>query len=172
MVLAVARGGNSGLVRLAGELGLGVGLGVVVPLGVVLLARLRFLQSTEQYEPLAGFAAAVLVFATARVFNANHFLAAFAAGLTFGVTAGRLKERFARFVRLLAEILKLNALLLFGLFTTPGKLFGVSPRVWIGALLILVAVRPATLLPALIGAGLNRESGWSRPGSDRRDSRP
>ena len=155
-LLAIQRGGTSGLGKLGLELVGGLGIGIAIALSVVLLCRVRFLEATEAYRPLLGFGAGVCVFATAVKTGGNEYLAAFAAGLTLAFTAGPLRKSFDRFNRSLAELLKLAALLMFGLLITPGLFVRTSLGGYAAAVLMLVAVRPLALGVALARAGLDR----------------
>jgi NhaP-type Na+/H+ or K+/H+ antiporter len=155
-LLAVGHGGSSGLGDLALRLAVGIAIGVVVALAIVKACGVRFLEVTDEYRPLLGFAAALVVFALSATVRANEYLAAFAAGLTLALTAGDLREPFARLNHMLAELLKLAALLLFGLLVDPRQFIELPLRGYAAALLILVLVRPAALALALARAGLDR----------------
>ena len=60
--------------------------------------------------------------------HANLFLAAFAAGITVATTGQRQRETFVEFGELVAELLKLAALLVFGALITPAFLADVPAR--------------------------------------------
>jgi NhaP-type Na+/H+ or K+/H+ antiporter len=154
-LLAVSRGGSAELGILTLELLGGVALGIGVAWVVVLLDRVRFLEATEQHQPLLAFGAAAGVFALASILHANEYLAAFAAGLTLAFRSGDLRASFVRLSSTVAELFKLAALLLFGLLVTPHLFVHMNARGYVAALLILVVVRPVALVPALAGTGLD-----------------
>jgi NhaP-type Na+/H+ or K+/H+ antiporter len=154
-LLAFGSGGPSHPGVLAAELLGGIAIGVAVSVSVVALCRVPLLEVTDPYRPLLGFGAAVTVFALAKAVHANEYLAAFAAGITVAVRAGDLREDFTRLNGMVAEALKLAALLLFGLLMQPGLFTEMSWRGYVAALLILVAVRPVALALALVGSGLS-----------------
>ena len=128
-----------------GEVGLGVVLGVAIPWAAVALEKSRVFSAHVEYEPLFGFAVGILVFALASLTHANEYLAAFAAGITLASVSPRVKESFHRFGELLAELLKLAALLVFGALISPQFLAEISVSGYVFALLALVAVRPLAL---------------------------
>ncbi len=155
-LLAVQRGDRMGLGTLAVDLLGGIVIGVCVAWAVVLLSRLRFLEATREYQPLLGFGAGLTVFALALRTGWNEYLAAFAAGLTLAFTAGPLRDAFGRFNRSVAELLKLGALMMFGILIRPDLFVRVGWRGYGAALLMLVAVRPVALAIGLFRAGLDR----------------
>jgi NhaP-type Na+/H+ or K+/H+ antiporter len=155
-LLAVQHGGAADLGSLALDLGEGVALGAGLSVAVVLLWRIPVLDATEEYRPLLGFGAATTIFALALRWHANEYLAAFGGGLTIAFAAGELTKSFARLTGMLAELLKLGALLLFGLLVTPRLFSETSWREYVAAVLMLALVRPAALAVALARAGLDR----------------
>ncbi len=132
----------------------GIGLGLVIPWVAIRLERLRQFSASTTYEPLNAFAIGLLVLATTSVLHANEFLAAFTAGVTVATIAPEVREAFHRFGELVAELLKLAALLLFGALLTPTFLADISPWGYLFALLALLVVRPAALGVSLIGSRL------------------
>ena len=106
------------------------------------------------YAPLYAFAIGLLVLSVTSILHANEFLAAFAAGITVATIGDEIREAFHRFGELVAELLKLAALLVFGILMSPQSLAEIP---WMGyafAVLVLVAVRPLALLIALAGSHL------------------
>ena len=100
--------------RILGEIAGGIAIGIVVPWIAIRLERSRFFSANAAYEPLNAFAIGLLVLAIASLAEANVFLAAFAAGITVATVGPSVREAFHRFGELVAEILKLAALLVFG----------------------------------------------------------
>jgi NhaP-type Na+/H+ or K+/H+ antiporter len=156
VLLAVVGGGDIHTVRIAAELAGGVALGVAVPLIAVRLERLRPFAATTLYEPLNAFAIGLLVLGIASLTGANEFLAAFAAGVTVATTSPAIRHTFHQFGELIAELLKLAALLLFGALISPRFLAEISIRGYLFATLALLLVRPAAMGVALIRAKLTR----------------
>jgi len=156
ILLAVSGEGEFHLASVAGEVLLGVSLGVLVPWAAIRLGQIRFFSADKSYAPLNAFAIGLLVFALASITHANEFLAAFAAGITVGTIGPEVRAAFHRFGELVAELLKLAALLVFGALMSPQFLMEIP---WTGygfAVLVLLAVRPIALGIALFGSRL----GW------------
>lgn len=139
------------------EVAAGIGLGLIIPWVAIRLERLRQFSASTTYEPLNAFAIGLLVLATTSVLHANEFLAAFTAGVTVATIAPEVREAFHRFGELVAELLKLAALLLFGALLTPTFLADISPWGYLFALLALLVVRPAALGVSLVGSRLRLE---------------
>ena len=102
------------------------------------------------------FAIGLLVLALASLTNANLFLAAFSAGITVATIGPEVRDAFHRFGELVAELLKLSSLLLFGALISPTLLKDVAWNGYLFALLALIVVRPLALAIALLGAKLAR----------------
>ncbi len=156
VLLAVVGGGDIDAGGVAAELVGGVALGFVVALVAVRLERLRPFAATTLYEPLNAFAIGLLVLGVASLTGANEFLAAFAAGVTVATMSPAIRQAFHQFGELIAELLKLAALLLFGALISPSFLAEISISGYMFAALALLLVRPAALGVALIGAKLTR----------------
>ena len=82
VLLAAAGGSRTQGWQLAEEIGLGIVVGVVIPLVVLTLERAPFLKATQQLRPLLTVSIGLLVLTVATTTHANLFLAAFAAGVT------------------------------------------------------------------------------------------
>ena len=96
------------------ELGAGVLVGVVVPLVGIKIESQPFFAVARSRQPLFALAIAMLVYTLSQVVHANTYLAAFSAGITIASTRTDLRDEFHRFGELIAEVLKLNALMVFG----------------------------------------------------------
>ena len=142
--------------RILGELALGIGLGVVVPWAAIHLEKSRHLASSEPYRPLLALAVGLVVLASCSLFHANEFLGAFAAGVTIATLDEDLREKFHRLGEMLAELLKLGALLLFGAMIAPSYLSEIGLRGWVFVALVLVFARPLAMLISFIGSELTR----------------
>lgn len=155
VLLAVASGQEDlHLGELALELAGGVAIGVVLPWLAILVERTRFFAASTQYEPLNAVAIGLLVLAVSQATHANLFLAAFAAGMTVATFGPRQRESFAQFGELIAELLKLGALLVFGALITIEFLADIGWQGWLFAALALVAARPIALWASFLRSRL------------------
>jgi NhaP-type Na+/H+ or K+/H+ antiporter len=157
LFLAIAAGsedlhlGDLGLELLAG-----VVIGVALPWLALRLERTRFFATSTAYEPLNAVAIGLLVLAVGKATHANLFLAAFAAGITVATQGPRQRGAFERFGELVAELLKLAALLVFGALISLPFLGEISWTGWAFAVLALVLARPLALRLALARSKLTR----------------
>ncbi|MFF0311747.1 cation:proton antiporter [Streptosporangium sp. NPDC004379] len=153
--LAVAVGsGDLHLGPLALELGVGVLIGVAVPWLAIKLESSRWFAASHHYEPLNAVAIGLLVLALGKVTHGNLFLAAFCAGITVATFGERQRESFEQFGELIAELLKLAALLVFGALISPALLGSVGWQGWLFAVLALVLARPLAIWVSFIGSRL------------------
>lgn len=149
VLLSLGSGGGGGVGVVALELAGGVSIGVVVPYVAIKIEQSRFFQASRKYEPLNAVAIGLLVLAISEATHANLFLAAFAAGITVATVGQRQRETFEEFGELVAELLKLAALLVFGALITPAFLGEIRFGGWVFAVLALVLARPLALVLAL-----------------------
>ena len=77
---------------LAGELVLGLAIGVVVPWVAIRWEATRFSSASAGYQPLNAFAIGLLVLALGQVTHGNLYLAAFAAGITIATCGPKQRE--------------------------------------------------------------------------------
>ncbi len=152
---------------LAGELALGIALGVAVPWAGCRIERSRFFSVRKSYEPIFAFSLGLLVLSLGFLTHANLYLAAFAAGITIATVRPDLRKEFHQFGEIVAELLKLAALLVFGVLMSPRFFSEVPLSGYVFAVLALFAVRPIAIAIALIRSGLDwREqitAGWFGP---------
>ena len=141
---------------MAGELALGVVLGVAVPWIASRIEQSTIFSVSAPYEPLFAFAIGLLVLSAAAITHANEYLAAFAAGVTIASIRTDLRDEFHQFGELVAELLKLAALLVFGALISPHFLREIPWSGYAFALLALLLVRPIALTLALMGSALDR----------------
>lgn len=156
VLLAVAGGAELHIGKEGSSLALGIGVGVLIPWLAIQLERSRHFGVHLTYSPLYAFSIGLLVLSLTSITHANEFLAAFAAGITVATFGPKIREAFHQFGELVAELLKLAALLVFGALMSPQFLVEVPWTGYVFALLVLFAVRPAALLIALMGSRL----GW------------
>ncbi len=153
--LALCSGSDPELPMLAQEIGLGIGLGIVIPLVASKIEQSRIFKVSKGYEPLFSVAVGLLVLSLGMITHANLYLAAFSAGVTLATIRPDLRDEFHHFGELVTELLKLAALLVFGALMSP-KFLAATP--WIDcllAVLILLLVRPLALAVAFIGTSLD-----------------
>ncbi len=137
------------------ELGLGIAIGIVVPLVALGLERLPIFQASHHYEPLTALAIGLLVLALGQATHGNLFLAAFAAGITVATVGPDQRDSFEQFGELAAELLKLAALLVFGALITVTV---IADNGWLGvafAVLALTLPRSIALALSFLGSGLS-----------------
>jgi len=146
---------SSGL-GVLGELALGIGIGIAVPYAALTVEGLPIFRAHGRYQPLNAFAIGLLVLALCYATHANPFLAAFAAGSTVASVSPGARASFEGFGELLAELLKLAALLIFGALLSPDLLARLPLSAYVLAVLLLVLVRPAALSLSLLGSSLGR----------------
>jgi sodium/hydrogen antiporter len=143
------------VLRMLGELALGVALGLIIHWIAVQLERSRFFSAASNYAPLTAFAVGLLVLATAPLAHANEFLAAFSSGIMLATVGPHVRDQFKEFGELIAELLKLAALLAFGALISLQFLADVRPTEYVFALLVLLVARPFALAIALLGSRLD-----------------
>ncbi|MEV0163935.1 sodium/proton antiporter (CPA1 family) [Nonomuraea fuscirosea] len=155
LFLAVAAGSEDlHLGELGLELGLGIVIGVAVPWVAIKLERTRWFAASTAYEPLNALAIGLLVLAVGKATHGNLFLAAFSAGITVATFGPRQRESFEHFGELIAEVFKLAALLVFGALITPALLGSVGWQGWLFAVLALIVARPVAIWLSFLRSGL------------------
>ncbi|MFC9819752.1 cation:proton antiporter [Streptomyces erythrochromogenes] len=138
------------------ELGLGLLFGIVLPLAVAALVRLRLLGAEPKLQPLLPLATGIILYGLCHLTHANPYLAAFSAGAVLASVSPEAKTVFEPLGEALAELAKFAALLVFGALLTP-QLFGdLSLGGYLAVVLAIVLVRPASLLLSLLGIRLER----------------
>jgi sodium/hydrogen antiporter len=142
------------LAELGSEIAIGVAIGVAVPWVAIRLERTRLFAAAEHYQAINAVAIGLLVYSLGKVTHGNLFLAAFAAGITVATIGAQEKEAFHEFGELVAELLKLAALLVFGALISPQFLAEVPWTGWVFAVLALVVARPVALWASFMGSGL------------------
>ena len=142
------------LAELGSEIVIGLGIGVAIPWVAIRLERTRLFAAAENYQAINAVAIGLLVFALADATHGNLFLAAFAAGITVATIGTQEKEAFHEFGELVAELLKLAALLVFGALISPEFLSEIPWTGWAFAVLALVVARPVALWLSFRGSGL------------------
>ncbi|MFF5213096.1 cation:proton antiporter [Streptosporangium sp. NPDC000396] len=156
LFLAITAGSkNLHLGELGMELGVGILIGIAVPWLAIRLEQTRWFSASTQYEPLNALAIGLLVLALGKATHGNLFLAAFSAGITVATFGERQRESFEHFGELIAELLKLAALLVFGALISLPLLGSVGWRGWLFAIAALVLARPIAIWISFLGSGLS-----------------
>lgn len=143
------------LAELGTEIAIGLAIGIAVPWIAIRLERMRMFAAARQYQAINAVAIGLLVYALGTATHGNLYLAAFAAGVTIATIGQREKEAFHEFGELMAELLKLAALLVFGALISPQFLGEIPWTGWIFAVLALIVARPIALGVAFVGSGLS-----------------
>lgn len=138
------------------ELGLGLAFGVLLPLIVAGLLRLRLLGAEPKLQPLLPLATGIILYGLCHLTHANPYLAAFSIGAVLATVSPEPKVAFEALGESMAELAKFAALLVFGALLTP-QLFGdLSMGGYVAVLLAIFLIRPASLLLSLLGTRLER----------------
>jgi sodium/hydrogen antiporter len=155
VLLLLARVGtrHASLGELTGSLLLGIGLGVVIPLAGVYLQRRPIFTASGVFESLNAFALGLVVLAVAYVSGANLFLAAFAAGVTIISAEKQVADAFRHFGEIVAELMKLAALLVFGALLAPRLFDPIPPLHYVFIILAVFVVRMVAISISLIHSG-------------------
>lgn len=158
--LALSSSEQVEVVPLVTELLFGVALGIAIPWVAIRLEQTRYFDAVHVYAPLNGVAIGLLVFSVASVTHANLYLAAFAAGITIATIGPKQRRAFEPIGELVAELLKLAALLVFGALMSPQFLGEIPFSGWVFVVLALVLARPVALALSLWGSDLSRRE-WA-----------
>ncbi|MFG2294601.1 cation:proton antiporter [Streptomyces sp. NPDC048603] len=133
------------------ELLLGLGFGVVLPLLLAGLVRVRNLGAEPRLQPLLPLATGIILYGLCHLTHANPYLAAFSAGAVMASVSPEAKEVFEPLGEAVAELAKFAALLVFGALLTPALFGDLSWGGYAAVVLAIVLIRPASLLVSLLG---------------------
>lgn len=165
--LGEVSGRSANLWMIVWELVAGVGVGILIPWIGIRLEASRYFGSAGVFRPLNAFALGLLVLAVSLAAHVNIFLAAFAAGVSVARFNPAVHEAFAHFGEVVTELLKLAAILIFGLELAPGLTLPVRAQDVGFIVLALFAVRMAAMEISFVGAGLpageTLAAGWFGP---------
>jgi sodium/hydrogen antiporter len=157
------------LALVAGELGIGLAVGIVLTvLAVQLLGfsgRHQWLTPTWLQVPVVALA--LTCFATAQALGGSGFIASFAGGLLFGGLARQHREMLLRAAEGTGDTFALITWVIFGSAVIGQAIGYFSWRILLYAVLSLTLIRMLPVLLSLAGSGLNTESklfiGWFGP---------
>jgi sodium/hydrogen antiporter len=150
-----------------GELALGIAIGISVT-WIVLKIKPQIKENIAKiYEPILAIAAGLLVYALAKQFHGNSFLASFAAGMTMVTMDPEISHEFLKIGQPISEVLKLASVLIFGSLLSISFFSGITPVHLLFALLVLLLARPIGLSLSLLGSSLPLKerlaAGWFGP---------
>jgi NhaP-type Na+/H+ or K+/H+ antiporter len=154
VLLDVLGGGDVTAGTIATELAAGVALGAGIPWIALRLEHSRFFAASGVFQPLNGVAIGLLVYAAASMTHANLFLAAFTAGVTVATVGPEAREAFRSLGEQLTEVLKLLALLVFGVLMSPSFLAQIPLSDLLFAVSALLVARPLAIVVTLAGSDL------------------
>ncbi len=167
VVILMAHGSTRGALGSLIGMPIGIALGFLIPWAGIRLEKTRFFGASGLFHPLNAFALGVLVLATCYLTNANLFLAGFGAGIAVATFGPSFSESFREFGELVTELLKLAALLIFGVVIAP-QIFTALTAIEYGFILLAVfAVRIGAVWLSLLGSQLTMKesllTGWFGP---------
>ncbi len=149
------------------QLVLGVVIGIVVPWLGIRLEHSRFFKAAGIFESLNAFALGLLVLAICYSTGANLFLGAYAAGITIASLGTSAVESFESFGELIAELLKLAAILIFGAVIARHFFEALSGWEYAFIALATFVLRPPAVVLSLTGTELAWHerllAGWFGP---------
>jgi sodium/hydrogen antiporter len=153
----------------AGELGIGLAVGVLLTGTVVQLlkftARHHWVTATWLQIPVVALA--LTCFATAQLLGGSGFIAAFTGGLLFGYLAREHREMLLRAAEGTGDTFALITWVIFGSLVVGQAVGYFSWRLVLYAVLSLTLIRMLPVFLSLTGTGLNTESklfiGWFGP---------
>ncbi len=160
---------SDALALVAGEIGIGLAVGVVLTvLAVQLLGyagRHQWLTPTWLQIPVVALA--LTCFATAQSLGGSGFIASFAGGLLFGGLASQHKEMLLRAAEGTGDTFALVTWVIFGSAVIGQAIGYFNWRLLLYAVLSLTLIRMLPVFLSLTGSGLNTESklfiGWFGP---------
>ncbi|WP_327304043.1 cation:proton antiporter [Streptomyces sp. NBC_01298] len=161
LILIAAAGPTSGQAQVSVgtiglELGLGLVFGIVLPLAIAGLVRLRLLGAEPKLQPLLPLATGIILYGLCHLTDANPYLAAFSAGAVLASVSPAAKTVFEPLGEALSELAKFAALLVFGALLTPALFGDLSGGGYVAVVLAIVLIRPASFLVSLLGARIER----------------
>jgi sodium/hydrogen antiporter len=149
------------------EMVLGVAIGIVVPWIAIKLESSRFFAAAGRFQPLNAFAIGMIVLGLSYTLNANSFLGAFAAGVTVNTLSPAVRDSFNDFGELVAELLKLAALLVFAMLIAPDVFARLGWReiafVVVAVFVVRLVVFQIALAPSDLSPREKNIAGWFGP---------
>ena len=167
VVVLMAHGSTPGALGSLIGMPIGIAIGFLIPWVGIRLEKARFFHASGLFHPLNAFALGLLVLATCYVTNANLFLAGFGAGISVATFGPSFSESFREFGELVTELLKLAALLVFGVVIAPEFFTKLAAMEYGFILLAIFGVRVLAVWLSLLGSELTTKesllTGWFGP---------
>jgi len=140
---------------LLAEVGVGILIGLVLPVLVNLLLRVPGVGSEPNLQPLGPLAVALLIYGTCSLVHANQFLAAFVGGATIATIRPSSSESFRHTGELLSEMAKGGALIAFAALLEWDFIEGGGWVTGLFAVLVILVSRPVPVMLVLLGSSLS-----------------
>ena len=144
---------------------IGIAVGCAGGLAVTWFTSRDWMEGT--FRQIAVLGLAIVAFALAVEAGGNGFIATFAAGLTFGMTARETCPHVEEFTEDVAQLLAMVSFIVFGAIVVGPALGELDWRVGGYAVASLVIVRPVAIALSLVGSGLRWQTvaffGWFGP---------
>lgn len=154
LLLAHISSSHVSLLAVGLELAGGLAVGVVIPWVALKIETFSFFAASASYVPLLPVSIGLLVLATCWETHANEYLAAFAAGICTASFGPMVREEFHGIGETVTELLKLAALMVFGALFSVSFFGSISWEGYLFAILMVVAVRPVTLILSFLWPSL------------------
>jgi potassium/hydrogen antiporter len=138
-------------VLFARQLGIGLGIGVVVGVAAVWALR-RVRLATAGLYPVATLAVAALAFGGADALHGSGFLAVYLAGLALGTAGVPAQQTVTAFHQGLAWVAQVSMFVALGLLVFPSRLDDVAVRGTVLALVLVLVARPVAVALATLPA--------------------
>jgi potassium/hydrogen antiporter len=138
-------------VLLVRQLGIGLGIGVVVGVAAVWVLR-RVRLATGGLYPVATLAVAALAFGGADALHGSGFLAVYLAGLALGTAGVPAQQTVTAFHQGLAWVAQVTMFVALGLLVFPSRLDDVALRGTVLALVLVFLARPLAVAVATLPA--------------------
>ena len=143
----------------------GIAIGCAGGVAVTWFTARGWMEGTFRQISVLGLA--IVAFTLAVEIGGNGFIATFAAGLTFGMTARETCPHVEEFTEDVAQLLAMVSFIVFGAIVVGPALGELDWRVGVYAVGSLVVVRPVAIALSLIGSGLRWQTvaffGWFGP---------
>lgn len=153
--------------HVAVDLLLGLALGIAIPWAALRLEASRYFGAAGLFQPLNAFAIGLLLLVVCAMTDANIFWAAFAGGIAVAAFGPAAQQAFSQFGELVAELLKLAALLIFGLRVAPTLFRALSLGDIAFIVLALFVARIIAIQLSFVGSTLKQAErltiGWFGP---------
>jgi sodium/hydrogen antiporter len=160
-------GGGAGHAVVQLLLGVAIGVGTGAVGGVVLRSARQRGWVDEEFAGPAVLALALVAYTASVALDGNGFVAAFAGGIAFGHTAGRVAPKQVFYVEQTAGLASLLVWMLFGAVAVPLVVDAAGWQLLLYAALSLTVVRMLPVALLLLGTGFDRRAraflGWFGP---------